>query len=413
MIKTYAKKATPVLVIILACLIYLIMQLTATQAETTERIEPSWLVHSQTIEFETLNPVLNLLGQVESPALVTAVAPKKSYVTDLRVKEGQTVENGQLLLKLDQRDFQPRLAQARSQAEELKAIIDSEQIRFRSDKKALKLEQSVLELEQKALRRASQLKTKNLGSSADLEQAQKELDKQRLTYINRQLSLDDFQARLRQLESRLDFALAEVELAELDLERSRIIAPFAAIIEKTSVSTGDSVSENQELLSFYSLNDLEIRAKIPSLHLTKIQQTLSHQAALTAQVQSYQQITSLRLNRLSGVIDQGGMDALFEIESDQHYFRPGQSIAIQLKLPEEPHVIALPYSAIYENNRIYRIVNQRLQALTINIVGDYPDANNHRVIIRHPELKSGDQILLTHLPNAISGLKVEIHADKL
>ena len=74
----------------------------------------------------------------------------------------------------------------------------------------------------------------------------------------------------------------------------------------------------------------------------------------------------------------------------------------------EPGVIALPVQAIYEGNRIYRVVNNRLEGVNVDAVGDFVDeAGRHTTLVRANAIGSGDQIITTQLPRAISGLLVE------
>jgi HlyD family secretion protein len=79
-----------------------------------------------------------------------------------------------------------------------------------------------------------------------------------------------------------------------------------------------------------------------------------------------------------------------------------------VKLPTQANVAALPALAIYGQNRIYRIVDQRLEALSITRVGDWTSPTGQQLtLVRSAELRSGDQVLITQLPNAVTGLLVE------
>ena len=68
----------------------------------------------------------------------------------------------------------------------------------------------------------------------------------------------------------------------------------------------------------------------------------------------------------------------------------------------------MPVYALYENQTVYRIDEQRLQAVHYETVGDYMATDNElRVLIRSAEIKAGDQLLASQLPRAITGLLVE------
>jgi hypothetical protein len=77
-------------------------------------------------------------------------------------------------------------------------------------------------------------------------------------------------------------------------------------------------------------------------------------------------------------------------------------------MPAQPNVVALPIHSLYENNKIYRVEDNRLVGIDVEEVGDFVDAeNNFRVLIRSAQLQAGDRIITTQLPRAITGLLVQ------
>ncbi len=402
------KKFIPLIILAIGVVIFILLKITQSSAIPVTPSERSWRVKTLVAKPQQLAPSLTLYGQIETPALVEASAPKQSRVVSISVREGDPIKKGDILLTLDKRDFKPRLVQAESGVAELKGQIQSEQSRYKADKQAYAYEKSILQLEQSAVKRAKMLKDKKLGSVAALEEAETKLKRQQLAYTDRKLALDDHSSRLQQLKARLTNAQADVELVQLDLERSQIIAPFDGFVEKLSVSAGNQVQGNQALLSFYSTEQLEVRAKIPTAFQDEIQKALQNKQGLSATARYAGASMLLELNRLAGMADAGGIDALFSFSSGSEWVKPGSSISLSLKRPNRDNVIVLPYSAIYDNNRIYRIVDNYLQRVKVQVVGNYLDENNEKLLVYSDEIQSGDKILITHLPNAMMGLKVEL-----
>jgi hypothetical protein len=92
--------------------------------------------------------------------------------------------------------------------------------------------------------------------------------------------------------------------------------------------------------------------------------------------------------------------------------RLGQFFTLSLVLPQQTNVVALPFEAIYETRRIYKLVTdrgeERMKGLTIERIGERILPNGESLIlVRNPELKIGDHVIITPLPNAIDGLKVQ------
>ncbi len=401
------KQLLPILIVAFAIAVFMLLKITAPVSAKATPQPRSWQIQTLTITPQTLSPQLTLYGQIESPDVGHATAPKRSRVTALYVQEGSPIEKGQLLLTLKKKDFKPRVKQAQAQVAELHALINSEHTRYKMDKQSLQHEKTLLTLKQSALRRAKQLKQKNLGSTAQVEQAEEALQQQQLALASRQQALTDHNSRLLQLQARLANAQADVELAELDLERSSVIAPFNGFVQTREVGVGNQVNENQVLLSFYDTEKLEVRAKIPATFQQQINQTLRQQTQLNATADYSGIQLKLQLNRLSGNADVRGTDALFSITEGSEWVKPGSVISLNLQQNAKHNLIALPYSAIFDNNRIYKVVNEHLQRLHVKIEGSYTDdKQGEQRLVSSEELNSGDIIMITHLPNAIHGLKV-------
>jgi hypothetical protein len=64
---------------------------------------------------------------------------------------------------------------------------------------------------------------------------------------------------------------------------------------------------------------------------------------------------------------------------------------------------------MYGLDRIYRLEDGRMTALTVERVGEQRTAAGQtQVLARSPDLQAGDRVITTQLPNAITGLKVEV-----
>ena len=70
-------------------------------------------------------------------------------------------------------------------------------------------------------------------------------------------------------------------------------------------------------------------------------------------------------------------------------------------------MVALPVSALYRNDRVYVIEDDRLQSVLVTQVGEMlSEDGTMQVLVQSDELQAGDKILTTLLSNAMSGLKV-------
>ncbi len=396
----------PLVVLGLGIAVFQYLKATRPKPPTAQLQEKSWRVQVKTAALQDLAPQLRLYGQVESPDLWTVSAPSAARVAAVQVREGQRVAAGSPLIQLDERDFLPRLHQAQAQVAELQAQIQSEQTRHENDVRLLEEERRLLELTQHGVDRARRLRKQRVGSASDLDQAEESLVRQTLSVRNRERDIADHPARLQALEAKLRRAQASLAEAERDWERAQIRAPFDGLIESVQVSAGDQVGKNGVLLRLYAPKNLEVRAKIPAPYQQEILQALAQGTVLEARDASGS--LALSLDRLSGKAEPSGIDGLFRIERGYEHLRVGQLLSLRFSRPLQNQVVALPFAALHQGDRIYRVQQGRLQGLPVEILGSRWTGESESLLVRSPALQSGDAVLITPMPHAMEGLRVEI-----
>lgn len=370
--------------------------------ESRERV---WQVAVTEIKLQRLSPQLVLYGKVESPDVYKAAAPGKGRVAAVQVSEGSRVKAGDLLAALDERDFLPAVSQSKADIAELEAQINSENLRYASDRESLEEQKKLLAISVAELERVERLEKRNLGSESALDQARQSVSQQQLALSSRQLSVTDHDSRLARLQASLERAKVRLSIAERDDERSRIIAPFDGIVSRLSVTVGNQVKVDDVILEMYALDGLEIRATVPGIY----QQELLSATAKGKKYAASSGEVRLTLDRLSGVAGTAGIDALFSIESGGDRLRLGQQLTVSLSRPDQPGIVMLPYQSLYGNDRIYRVnAEERLESVVIEQVGSYNHDGTEMLLVRSDALRDGDRVVSTHLPNAVHGLKISV-----
>jgi hypothetical protein len=191
------------------------------------------------------------------------------------------------------------------------------------------------------------------------------------------------------------------------MERSDLHAPFDAMISSVEVAAGDRVSLGQIMVSLFPLDSLEIRAHLPTGYIESVQRAIAAGETLQASAVNRDSSARFPLLRLAGEAEATGIDAYFGIDADGPQFRPGELLALSLALPAEADVFAVPYQAIYGNSRVYKVAEDRLQVIDVESIGQRREPGRPaQVLIRSDAIEDGDLIAATHLPNAVSGLKV-------
>ena len=353
-------------------------------------------------------PVLPLYGEVVAPDLQTITATLAGRIDRLPVREGQQVSEGDLLVALDAADIEPVLAQARAQVADLEAQVRSEQVRYRNDQQSLESEKAILDNARRQFERIQSLVERNLASRENLEAATDALARAELTVRTRERAIAEHPARLQSLEARLSQARASLSTAELDGERAVSTAPFDGMVTNLQVAAGDQVSRNQALLSIYPIQGLEVRARVPQMYLGELVDALAGGATLTATAED----SGLRfeLVRFAGLSDPAGTEAVLELNGESGALRPGALQPLLLQRPARDNLITIPFSALYGADSVYIMTDDnRMQRVTVQRVGEALSENGERrLLIASEHLKPGMHLITTHLPNAITGLKVKL-----
>ncbi len=393
---------------------FLALQATRSQTPRASAPERIWPVSTTIITPQFHSPELLLYGTVEAPRQADLSAAINADVAEVTIAEGQLVQQNQVLVRLERRDSALLLRQREADVADIKASIESEKSRHQSQLAALQYEQTMLTLAEREVARAEDLLRRKVGSDAQVDQARLARERQALAVSERQWSADDHTARLAQLQARLARAESLRDQAQLDLSRTEIKSPFAGRIAKVLVARGDRVRVGDLLVQLYAQSELEIRAQIPFRNLATVQHAWQTGQRLTAQVRADDQTVTATLQRLSGQAQtaSGGVDALFQLpETAEARFSlvPGRLLPVLLALPAQPDTVALPISALYGLNRIYRLEEGRMQAIDVERVGERREADGQvRILVRSPLLKQGDQIVTTQLPNAVTGLRADV-----
>ena len=376
--------------------------------------QQAWVIEVQPIKLETLAPSLPLYGRVETPRTAKLASALSAEVREVTVHEGNAVRKGQLLIRLDDRDSRLLLQSREADVREAHAAVDSAQRTHDNDVIALGHEQTLLKLNTKALERAKEVAEKKLAAQSIVDDAQQVVERQALAVATRRLAVQNFPAQQAQLQARLAKAIADRDVAALNVKRTSITAPFAGRIAKVMVAPGDRVNVDSELLELYDTQALEIRAQIPAPSVAALRRILAVGEEVRGEGRADGQSVQVVLERLSGQVEQGsgGIDGLFKVTAGSDDLALGQFVDLAVELTPIPGVAVLPATALYGMNRIYLLRDGRMTGLDITVAGERHRDGDSQVLVRSPKLHEGDQVIVTHLPNAIDGLRVKTAAVK-
>jgi len=384
---------------------------TAPNASPVTPKERAWPVSVMIAEPAMLSPSFSSYGRLESSRQSRIRTNLIAEIAQVHVREGQWVTAGDLLVELRRDELE--LTERRRSAE-----LDQERANLDSIATALNLvEQSTEHFEamhriaQSKLARHNGLFERRMISRSLLDEVVQQASATSIEYQRHLRELADFPNQLGAQRARVAKAEAQLDQARLDLDHATIRAPFAGPVIAVEASPGDYSASSAVLVEVADASGFEVRAPIPDTYRARVRQYLRTGQPVTAEALIDGQHTALLLTRFAGNVRAGhsGSDAFFQIDATEGSTPPevGRVLNLTITLPPEADLVALPVQSIYENDRIYHVLNDRLEALTVERLGDHQTATGeYRILVRSGELEAGLAILTTQLPKAISGLLV-------
>lgn len=403
------KKFTGLLLLLVSLFFGFIMVATGPSAEPLEKTERAWPISVITAAPVDLPPTLLTYGRVESKQIARLNTNISAPVSEVFVREGARVEEGDLLIQLDAVEGKLTLNVAQANHNRNVAVLASVKTDAELANTLTAQYQELNDISQSKLGRSLDLNSKRMISDALLDEARTNASQVNIT-LQQHLSLvANYPNRIAQQQASVDESTARLERAKLDLQQTQIRAPFSGRVIQSSVSRGDRVLAGATLIEIADYSGLEIRASVPSEIAFRLNQVMLQAQDVHASATVDGSRMNFILDRLSGDVKSGqsGIDVFFKSSAGEA-LDIGRVLNLTVDMPIEQDVLSMPIYALYENQTVYRIDEERLQAVRYDIVGDYVTADNElRALIRSDEIYAGDVLLASQLPRAITGLLVE------
>jgi HlyD family secretion protein len=383
---------------------------TAPKHDANEVEDKAWPVTSMPVSTADIVPELRLFGRIESPRHARLTAAVTATVTSVVINEGQLVEAGDILMTLDDADEELHLRQREADAAQAQAALETSKQELAVDRQVLQHMQELHALTLSKRGRLVKLQQQNLVATEQLEDTRALVARQAIQLAQQQLRVDSFPQRLAQAEAMLARVQAEVEEQELRLARTLIIAPFRGRISQLEAAPGDRVREGEVLLALYDTSALQVRVTLPRSAIAPIKAAMETGARVSARLGN-QRINTLQLQQLAGAVAIGrsGVDGLFRVSGNGDSLELGKAVNVTVLLPALQDVTSIPMQSLYGDDRIYSIVDGRLQGVEVDTLGQRSDGNgNLRLLIRATEGELSGDILTTSLPKAGTGLRVNV-----
>lgn len=205
----------------------------------------------------------------------------QGYVTEVAVNDNQVVKQNEILVSIDDSDYLARVMQAEANVNaeiahiaRLRALKISQQAHIESAGATIEAMQAKREQIQKDLQRFNNLI--NQGSAAkqaldkiqsESKQTSAELKGSKAVASAEHSQLVNLDIEITETEARLKNAQAQLALAKIDLEHTRIKAPFDGVIGNRGVQVGALIRPGIALAALVQNNKIWVEANFKETQL--------------------------------------------------------------------------------------------------------------------------------------------------
>lgn len=279
------------------CFCLLIAGICALNAAETPNEMPPVPIESTKVSESTLYNAASAQGEIKAVKSIVLQSDISGKVSDLHLAEGQSVQAGETIIKLEDSIYNAALKQAKA-----------------------KHELSELKYE-----RVKKLLQKGTGSSSEVEEA---------------------------LAS-LQFDEASVELATANVKKTHIVAPFAGVLGLKDVDIGDYINPGQPLVELVDISTILVDFYLPERYLLQLKEGLAVQLQIDAIADK---TFTGKVYAISPALDSNlrAIHARAIFDNTDLLLKPGLFSRLNIVFNSYEHALTVPEeSIIYKENSFY------------------------------------------------------------
>jgi len=364
----------PLLIILVAVAVIVLLMVTRPKLEPVLLEERVWPVQAVAVYQRDEQPVLELFGEVVAGrrSELRASVPGRIVAAGPNFSEGARVAAGELLVEIDPFEYRNDLA-------EQKALYSEAKVRMKTVERDLK--------------RIRELYDENNVSEQNLDDATLAVELQTATLEQRRISLSR---------------------AERALRDTRLTAPYDGVVHEVSANLGKQLSVNDQVAEVIDIGRLEVRFSLSNAQFGRViddgEPVKGRSVSVTRQVGSEVLRFRATLARVGAEIDSttGGVDLYAVIdEVAETPLRPGAFVWVTMKDKVFRKVFKAPDSALYGENTVYIVRDERMESREIKVLG-YTGDDVLFEAAGETAVVDGDRVVTTQIREGGEGVRVEV-----
>lgn len=374
----------PPLIIVLAIALAVLASMSAKPPEKRQQQKAAAMVEVKEVQPTDMTFLVDSQGTAVpkfSTTLLSEVSGQIVEVSD-KYNAGGFFDKGEMLLQIDPSDYEVAVQQARAQLLQAQATLEEEKARAR-----------VAEEEWSQF-------TEGEAPALGLRKPQ-----------------------LASAYAALESAEANLAMAERNLERTTIRAPYDGVLRSKQANLGQFVGAGAQIATLFGTEVAEVRLPLSDLDVTYL--NLPGETGKQPKVLLESQVSGVdtqwlgKLVRTEGVLDEASrviygvvqVEDPYNLDSQRHPepLRFGRFVQAQIEGQQVTGVMEVPTYAINPDGTVWTVGSERkLTKKPIDVIRTQANTS-----IVSSGLEAGDLVVLTQLKNALTGMSVRLEGDPL
>ncbi|GAB4235259.1 MAG: efflux RND transporter periplasmic adaptor subunit [Acidobacteriota bacterium] len=239
-------------------------------------------VHVHQVERRTPDAGWALTGTIRARTVAPVAAKVMAAVLEVAVEEGSRVRAGDLLVRLDDKDAQARLAQAEAARSEAEAALEEVAKAIEVARSAREAAAAQAALAEATYRRFQQLLERKSVSRQEFDEVEAKLKAAQAQLRQAEEGVAAAEAKQAQVQAKIAQAEAAVEQARVYLRDCTVRAPFAGIVSEKRVDVGQLAVPGQPLLILEDPTEHEAWVAVPEGRIAEVRLDMAVQVAVAA-----------------------------------------------------------------------------------------------------------------------------------
>ncbi|MCB9960038.1 MAG: efflux RND transporter periplasmic adaptor subunit [Rhodospirillaceae bacterium] len=403
----------PVAVLMVGAGSFVLLAHTRPEFAPSAPAERIWPVSAHTVTVGDFRPRLSVYGAVVAERPAELRASVGGDIVDLGdgFADGAFVAAGDLLVAIDPFDYEQAVVEQQASLDEARAGLDQLTATLAMNDDTLARNRELLEIAERDLARQETLAARGTVSASALDEARRTRVAAQQTVEASQNTLRVDEARVAQQEATVARLEAGARMAERNLVRTRLVAPFDGFVLDPAGDLGQRLSANERVATLIDPSRFEAHFQLSETQYGRLlvdgDDLVGRSATVVWSLGDARLEFAATVTRVTGALDAttGGVGVyarLDPLDADTP-LRPGAFVEVILDDRTYADVAVLPATALHGDQVYVITAEDRLEPRQVQ-VADWVDQS----VLIAGGINPGERVVTTRLSEVRAGARVEI-----